>query len=165
MQSLVENVQLTAPTGFGRQCVVFQLGREEYGVDIADVQEIIKYVPVTRIPNSMGFVSGVINLRGSIIPVVDLRLRLGLPRSIPARQTCIVMVGIDGQMLGLTVDRVSDVQEFGDAELESPPQSLLHSPLEAVERIGKTADRMVMLLDVKKLFPMETFTVSRLASN
>lgn len=166
MQSFVENVDLSAPTSFGRQCVVFQLGREEYGVDISDVQEIIKFIPVTRVPNSLDFVTGVINLRGSIIPVIDLRRRLGLPGAVPSRQTCIVIVGLagaDGQ-LGLTVDRVSDVEEFADGELENPPQSMQHSPLDAVERIGKREDSMVMLLDVKKLFPMETFTVGRLAS-
>lgn len=159
MQLITEEVQPVAIPAPARQCVVFQLGREEYGVDIADVQEIIKHASATRIPNSLDFVTGVINLRGSIIPIVDLRLRLGLPATLPGRHTCIVIVSLDGTLIGLTVDRVAEVQDFPEESLEHPPQSLQHNSLEAVDRIGKTANSMVMLLDVRKLFPMDTFTM------
>lgn len=101
--------------------LTFFLGAEEYGVEILKVQEIIAALPITRLPRSPSFLRGVINLRGRIIPVVDLRLRLGLPPGEPGERACIIVVRVAGVEMGLLVDRVSEVADVAAEEIAPPP--------------------------------------------
>src|ERR1700682_2246393 len=103
-----------------RQLVVFQLGAELYGVEISRVHEIIRLQAVTRVPRAPGFVEGVINLRGKVIPVVDLRRRFGLPGTEHTRATRIVVVEIGDQVIGIVVDGVSEVLRVNTSTVEPP---------------------------------------------
>jgi len=107
-------------TGDERQLVVFQLGAELYGVEIARVHEIIRLQAITRVPRAPAFVEGIINLRGKVIPVVDLRHRFGLPAAEHTRASRIVVVEIGDQVVGLIVDAVSEVLRIAGATVEPP---------------------------------------------
>src|SRR3979490_2000828 len=109
-----------AANGDEQQLVVFQLGAELYGVDIARVHEIIRLQTVTRVPRAPSFVEGVINLRGKVIPVVDLRRRFGLPLADHTRATRPVVVEIGDQVVGIIVDSVSEVLRVSTATIEPP---------------------------------------------
>src|SRR5690348_1278092 len=109
-----------ATAGDEQQLVVFQLGAELYGVEIARVHEIIRLQTVTRVPRAPAFVEGVINLRGKVIPVVDLRRRFGLPMAEHTRSSRIVVVEIGEQVVGVVVDAVSEVLRVNGATVEPP---------------------------------------------
>src|ERR687888_2756041 len=113
------SVKLAAGGG-EQQLVVFQLGAELYGVEIARVHEIIRLQAVTRVPRAPAFVEGVINLRGKVIPVVDLRRRFGLPPAEHTRASRIVVVELGDHVVGITVDGVSEVLRVDTATVEPP---------------------------------------------
>src|SRR5690625_1714145 len=96
--------------------LTFFLGDEEYGLEILKVQEIIGLLPITRVPRSAPHVRGVINLRGRVIPIIDLRLIFGLSALVATDETCIIVVELGGNLLGILVDRVSEVVDIGSAE-------------------------------------------------
>jgi len=134
------------------QLVTFKLGSEEFGVDILKVQEIIKMMNVTRIPNSPAFIEGVINLRGKIIPIVDLRKRLGFKDQEFDKSTRIIVVELDGLVLGFIVDSVSEVLRIPEDTIEPPPSMVAGIESEYIEGVGKLDDRLLILLELKKIF-------------
>ena len=107
-----------------RQLVVFDLGGEHFGVDIVAVDGIVDMMEITRVPQSPEFVEGVTNLRGSILPVIDLRKRLRLPVLDRTKETRIVVVNMDGLKVGMVVDAVSEVLTISDDVIEPPPPSI-----------------------------------------
>jgi purine-binding chemotaxis protein CheW len=135
-------------TGDERQLVVFQLGAELYGVDIAGVHEIIRLQSITRVPRAPAFVEGIINLRGKVIPVVDLRHRFGLASVDHTRASRIVVVEISDQVVGLVVDAVSEVLRITGATVESPSPVVAGPESEYLHGIVKLPERLVMLLDL-----------------
>jgi len=147
----MEDSQVAATRSREEQLVVFTLGEEVYGVNIARVQEIIRPPAITRVPRTPEFVEGVINLRGKITPVMDLRKRFGLPVSDRSRNTRIVVVEISGQMVGLIVDGVSEVLRV-PAEAIEPPSALVTTVdsayLRAIARLG---ERLIILLDLDRI--------------
>ncbi len=133
------------------QLVVFALGEEVYGVDIARVQEIIRLPAITRVPRTPDYIEGVINLRGKITPVMDLRKRFELPVSDLSRETRIMVVEIGGQMVGLIVDGVSEVLRV-PAEAIEPPSALVTTVDSAYLRaIAKLDSRLIILLDLDRI--------------
>jgi len=128
--------------------LTFFLGAEEYGIAILKVQEIIGLLPITRVPRTPAFVRGVVNLRGRVIAIVDLRLKFDMPAAEPGAKSCIIVVQANGAHLGLLVDRVSEVADIAAADIEPPP------PLGAAVRtdyllgIGKSGPRVRLLLDI-----------------
>lgn len=132
------------------QLVSFHIDGEEFGLDILRVQEIIRIQPLTRVPNSPDFVDGVINLRGKVIPVIALRKRFGLPDQAHDKQTRIVVVEVNGNILGFIVDSVSEVLRV-PAETVEPPPRLGKVEREYVSGVGKLDDRLLILLDVDRL--------------
>lgn len=134
------------------QLVTFKLGSEEFGVDILKVQEIIKMMNVTKIPNAPVFVEGVINLRGKIIPIVDLRKRLGFKDQEYDKSTRIIVVELDGLVLGFIVDSVSEVLRIPEDTIEPPPSMVAGIESEYIEGVGKLDDRLLILLELKKIF-------------
>ena len=134
-----------------RQLVVFQLGAELYGVDIARVHEIIRLQTVTRVPRSPAFVEGVINLRGKIIPVVDLRRRFGLADVENTAAGRIVVVQIGDQVVGIIVDSVSEVLRVNTATIEPPSPVVAGVDAEYLQGIAKLPDRLVILLDLDRV--------------
>ena len=140
----------TAP-GVEEQLVVFMLANECYGVDIARVHEIIRLQAITKVPRTPAYVEGIINLRGRVNPVVDLRHRLDLPVEEPTSSSRIVIVEMGGQTLGLIVDAVSEVLRISSAIVEPPSSILTSIDAEYIRGIAKLADRLVILLDLEKV--------------
>ena len=134
-----------------RQLVVFQLGAELYGVEIARVHEIIRLQTVTRVPRAPSFVEGVINLRGRVIPVVDMRRRFGLPTAEHTRATRIVVVEIGDQVVGIIVDSVSEVLRINSSTVEPPSPVVAGIDSEYLHGIAKLPERLVILLDVDRV--------------
>lgn len=134
------------------QIVVFELAKETYGVAISDVYEIIRMVEVTRIPKTQHFLEGVINLRGRIIPVVDLRKRFGLQSEEVEQLKRIVVVKIDDDTVGMVVDAVSEVLQIESSQVEGV-SSLVSSQVdtEFISGIAKVDNRLIILLDLGKV--------------
>ena len=137
------------------QLVSFNLGDEEYGVDILRVQEINRMVHITRVPKAPEFVEGVINLRGKVIPIVDLRKRFGLSVKPHDKNTRIIVVDIDGRTVGLIVDGVSEVLRFSMDTIEPPPPMVTGVDAEYIWGVGKLEDRLLILLDLSKVLANE----------
>jgi purine-binding chemotaxis protein CheW len=155
MSAAVEQQQATEKTvavsGDERQLVVFQLGAELYGVEISRVHEIIRLQSVTRVPKAPAFVEGVINLRGKVIPVVDLRRRFGLPTADHTRASRIVVVELGDQVVGIVVDGVSEVLRVNTAIVEPPSPVVAGIDSEYLHGIAKLTDRLVILLDLDRI--------------
>jgi purine-binding chemotaxis protein CheW len=132
------------------QLVGFHVGEEEFGINILRVQEIIRAQQLTRVPNSPEFMEGVMNLRGKIIPVIALRKRFGLEAVAPDKQNRIVVVEIQGTVLGFVVDAVSEVLRIPAGTVEPPPRLGLVER-EYVSGVGKLGDRLLILLDADRL--------------
>ncbi len=134
------------------QLVTFGLGDEEFAVDILKVQEINRMMALTRVPSSPPEVEGVINLRGKIIPVVDLRRRFGLPPAERSAQSRIVVVEVHGRVIGFVVDRVSEVLRISRGIVEPAPSMVCSVDSDFIEGVGKLEDRLLILLDLARLF-------------
>jgi len=133
------------------QLVVTKLANEEYGVPITQVQEIIQISSITRVPGIPGFVEGVINLRGKIIPVVDLRKRFNLTQEQFSENTRIVVTTIDNQSIGLLVDSVSEVIRLSVDAIDPIPPKISQICSEYLSGIGKFEKRLIILLNLEKL--------------
>jgi purine-binding chemotaxis protein CheW len=144
-----------AAPGEERQLVVFQLGAELYGVEIARVHEIIRLQTITRVPRAPSFVEGVINLRGKVIPVVDLRRRFGLVAAEHTRRTRIVVVEIGDQVVGMIVDGVSEVLRVPASVVEPPSPVVAGIDSEYLHGIAKLSERLVILLDLDRVLARE----------
>ncbi len=134
-----------------RQLVVFDLNDEAYGVDISAVREIIRMQEITRVPRAPEFIEGVINLRGKVIPVVDLRKRFSMPKIERADEHRIVVVDVDGQDIGMVVDAVTEVSRIPSSSIESPSSVITTDDSEYLTGIVKTDDKLIILLDIAKV--------------
>ena len=134
------------------QLVVFELGDERYGLDIATVYEIIRHQPVTAVPQAPAFVEGVINLRGRIIPVVDLRDRFGMAAGALTKASRIVVCEAAGTRVGLVVDGVSEVLMVPNDAVEPTPEVASGEDHAYLRGIAKLGERLVILLDLTGLF-------------
>ncbi|MDU4960854.1 MAG: chemotaxis protein CheW [Sporomusaceae bacterium] len=132
------------------QLVIFMLAKEEYGLPITKVQEINRMVPITRLPQTPDFMEGVINLRGRVIPVIDLRKRFQLAEAVINDDTRIIIVDIGGQTLGIVVDAVTEVVRLPAGSVEPPPPTFVLDS-QYVEGIGKLEDRLLILLAIDKV--------------
>jgi len=128
------------------QLVTFKLASEEYGLPITKVQEINRLLPITKLPQTPSFMEGIINLRGRIIPVIDLRKRFQLPITEHNDDTRIIVVEINGQTVGVTVDAVTEVVRLSAADVEDPPASIAVDS-RYINGVGKIDDRLIILLD------------------
>jgi purine-binding chemotaxis protein CheW len=134
------------------QIVVCQLGDESYGLDIGSVYEIIRFQACTAVPTSPSYVDGVINLRGLIVPVMDLSSRFGRPRPITTKSTRIIVAGTSGRRVGLVVDAVTEVLMVSEDAVEATPEVASDHSSAYIRGIAKLADELVILLDLKSLF-------------
>lgn len=133
------------------QLVSFKVGKEEFGVDILKVQEINRMLKITKVPNSLDFVEGVVNLRGRIIPVIDLRKRLSIENKIHDAKTRIVVVDIAGNIVGFIVDEVNEVLRISKDILENPPELVAQVDSDFITSVAKLEDRIIILLDLDAL--------------
>jgi purine-binding chemotaxis protein CheW len=138
-----------------RQIVIFELAGESYGVDIAAVEGIIKMQPITAMPHAPAFVEGVTNLRGSVLPVIDLRKRFNLPGSSNPKECRIVIADMRGTKIGMVVDSVSEVQRIPEESIEPPPPMVATVDAAFIKGIAKLADRLIILLDISKVLSSE----------
>ena len=133
------------------QLVSFKIGGEEFGVDILRVQEINRMMDVTKIPNAPSFVDGVINLRGKVIPVIDLRSRLGMERKERDTNTRIVVIEVHRRIVGFVVDSVSEVLRIPRSVTEPPPSITGGVNEDYITAVGKLEDRLLILLDLERI--------------
>jgi len=134
------------------QLVSFKIGDEEYGVDILEVQEINRMTEITRVPRSPGFVEGVINLRGKVIPIIDLRKRFRMEPKERDKDSRIVVVSIDGQVMGMIVDAVLEVLRLQTDTIEPPPDIATTVDSAYIQGVAKLDDRLLILIDLTRVF-------------
>jgi purine-binding chemotaxis protein CheW len=138
------------------QLVVFDLANEHYGVDIAAVEGIIKMQSITVVPHTPAFVEGVTNLRGEVLPVIDLRKRFGLPLDqARGKDTRIVVVEIDGKKVGMVVDAVSEVLRVSDEAIEPPSPIVTTVDSAFIRGIAKVDERLIILVELSKVLSTE----------
>lgn len=135
------------------QVVAFKLGNEEYAVDILAVQEIIRWSDITRVPKAPFYVKGVLNLRGSIIPVVDSRQRFNLPAQEITDTTRIIILRLGDSPIGMTVDNVTEVVRLGSEQIERP-QEVNGVNNQFIKGIGKCGERLILLLDLEEVLDL-----------
>lgn len=142
-----------------RQYLTFSLGQEMFAIGILDIREIIEYRGITTVPMVPAFVRGVINLRGAVVPVIDLAARFGRPSSEITRRTCIVIIELDNegeqQVLGIVVDAVSAVLEIPDSQIEPAPAFGARIRTDFIAGMGKVDERFVILLNTQNVLAVD----------
>jgi purine-binding chemotaxis protein CheW len=138
-----------------REFVTFRLNQEFYGIDINNVENIEKVLPITRVPYTLRYVNGVINLRGIIVPVVDLRARFGLDPKTASDESRIIIVNLDELKIGMLVDSSSEVLQIAIDEIDDAPSVRKDNDNEFIKNIGKKNGRIIMLIDLYKVLNVE----------
>lgn len=137
------------------QLVVFTLAKEHYGVSIESVHEIVKVPDITQVPDAPSYLVGVINLRGKIVPVVDLRKRLRFQGVERTKTSRVLITENDGRLIGLLVDAVSEVLKVPPESIEAPPEMIASVGVEYITGVVKAAARLIILLDLKVVLSTE----------
>ncbi|MFZ0453370.1 MAG: chemotaxis protein CheW [Ignavibacteriaceae bacterium] len=145
------NKEIKTETAELLQLVTFNIGKEEFGVDILHVQEINRMTHITKVPNAPHFVEGVINLRGRVIPVIDLRLKLKIEKKEYDKNTRIIVVEVDNKTIGFIVDSVNEVLRIPANLTEAPPDMVSGIESEFIKSVGKLEDRLLILIDIQKI--------------
>jgi purine-binding chemotaxis protein CheW len=133
------------------QLVAFHLADETYGVDIAAINEIIRLQEITQVPHTQEDIEGIINLRGKIVPILNLRRRLGLPETERTPKTRVIVVGVDEHLVGLEVDSVVGVLRLPESCIEKPSELVGGLDADHVRGVGKSEDTLVILLNIKNV--------------
>jgi len=140
-----------ARSSLGGKYLTFFLRGEEYGLEILKVQEIIGMMDITPVPRTPDFIRGVINLRGKVIPIVDLRLKFGMEPAAQSEQTCIIVVQAQGVQMGIVVDQVSEVLDIDSEDIEDAPSFGADVNSDYILGIGKSEGRVKLLLDIDRV--------------
>jgi len=146
------------------QVVSFRLGLEEYAIEIQNVKEIILFEGITRVPQMPEYIEGILNLRGLVIPVFDLRRRFALPEISKTEHSRIVVTRLEGRLAGIIVDAVSQVMKLAQASIQPPPETIAHFAGSYLQGVGKIQDRMILLLDIVKVLQEEKLNLSNLTT-
>jgi purine-binding chemotaxis protein CheW len=150
----------------GGKYLTFILNNEVYGIEILKVREIIGIMDVTSVPQTPDYMKGVINLRGKVIPVIDLRLKFSMPGEEQTSETCTIVVEVDNASIGLIVDSVSEVMEISGDEIEDAPQFGQGIDTNFIMGLGKTKETIVILLDIANVLSAEELSmVEEIASS
>ncbi len=151
------------------QYLTFQLSEEIFALDIAKVREVLEYTKVTKVPQTPEMMIGVINLRGSVVPVIDLRLKFGMGMSERTVNTCIIIieVSIDGEinLIGALVDSVKEVMDMDSDHIEPPPKIGTQLNTEFIKGMGKQNEQFVIILDIEKIFSVDELSMVQAVSN
>lgn len=138
------------------QLVSFNLAQEEYGVDVLKVREIIRMPTITRVPNTPHYVEGVINLRGKVIPIINMRKRFSLADAEYDKQTRIMVMDVGGELMGFIVDAVSEVIRISSSEIQPSPAVVSSSvDQECIAGVINQAERLLVLLELEKMFTLD----------
>jgi purine-binding chemotaxis protein CheW len=135
------------------QIIGFRVGRETYGVPITMVHEIVRVPEITAVPDAPEYLEGVINLRGKIVSIIDLRKRFGEAAGESSNKNRILVTEVGGKLLGLVVDSASEVLRIGRTEIEAPPALMQEGRLNCVTGVGKLQGRLIILIDLARLLP------------
>jgi purine-binding chemotaxis protein CheW len=135
----------------GQEFLTFTLGEEEYGIEILRVQEIRGYDTVTRIANAPDFIKGVINLRGAIVPVIDMRIKFNLGNVVYNQFTVVIVLNVCGRVIGMVVDGVSDVIALQPAQIRAAPEFGSTLDTQYITGLGSVDERMIILIDIERL--------------
>jgi purine-binding chemotaxis protein CheW len=146
------------------QFLTFTLQNEEYGIEILKVQEIKGFSKITPIPNAPSFVRGVMNLRGTVVPIIDLRARFAMTEKEYDQFTCIIVVNVGTRVVGLVVDTVSDVLNIPNDSIAEPPELASVGDSSCITGMGKLGERIVMLLDTGRLVGVEELSTETTAA-
>ncbi len=142
-----------------RQYLTFQLAEETFAVNVAKVREILDFISITKVPRTPDFMRGVINLRGSVVPVVDMKLKFGMEETEKTVDTCIIVleVTIDGEttIVGALADSVEEVVELEPGQIEPPPRIGMKLDTDFISGMGKLGEEFVIILDTDRIFTFE----------
>jgi len=138
-----------------REFVTFRLNQEYYGINIQNVENIEKVLSITRIPHTLNYIKGVVNLRGIIVPVVDLRARFGLEKKSHSDESRIIIVNLEDNKIGMLVDSSSEVLQISEDDIDAAPNVKKEANNEFVKNIGKKNGRIIMLIDLHKVLNIE----------
>ncbi len=146
-----------------KQYLTFKLRDEVFGVDVAQVREILDYIKITKVPQTPEFMRGVINLRGSVVPVVDMNIKFGMQRTEKTVNTCIVVVEVelDGSttVIGALVDSVQEVYEIDSKNIEPAPKIGTKLKTEFIKGMGKQDENFIIILDIDKIFSADELEI------
>ncbi len=145
--------QFSTPAATSRELIAFRIGEQEFCVDIMAVREIRGWTPAAPLPRSPGFMKGVINLRGAVLPIIDLGIRFGLKTSEPTARHVIMVAHIGGRMVGLLVDAVSDIIQLKNEEVQPTPDVASDHVKTFVKGIFALEDRMISLIELDRIVP------------
>lgn len=148
---MIHNQEKAGSAETGNEFLAFTLGKEEYGIDILKVQEIRGYETVTRIANAPDFVKGVVNLRGIIVPIVDMRIKFNLGEPTYDQFTVVIILNIGGRVVGMVVDSVSDVITLSSEQIKPAPEMGTALNTDYLIGLGTLDQRMLILVDIDKL--------------
>lgn len=147
-----------------RQYLTFRLGEEVFALGVSNVREILEFTTVTRVPKTPEFMRGVINLRGSVVPVLDMRLKFGLTKAEKTVDTCIIVVEVsfegENTIIGALVDSVQEVFDLEPDQIEPAPKIGTQLRTEFIKGMGKRDDHFIILLDIDKVFSSEELAVA-----
>lgn len=150
----------TTRTDLGGKYLTFLLKGEEYGVEVLKVREIIGIMDITKVPQTPEFVRGVINLRGKVIPVVDLRRKFELPGTADNEQTCIIVVDV-GMLMGIVVDTVQEVHDIPSGNIQPPPELGCSTDTSFILGMGKVNEQVKILLDIDRVLTTDELVLLR----
>lgn len=150
-----DSQEASAAGASAREYLTFTLGEEEYGIDILKVQELRGYETVTKIANSPAFIKGVINLRGAIVPIVDMRIKFSLPNVVYNQFTVVIVLNLLGRVIGMVVDGVSDVVSLAAEQVRQTPEFGSRLDTKYISGLGTLDERMIILVEIEKLMSSE----------
>ena len=141
--------------------LTFVLGSEEYGIEIIKVREIIGIMDITTVPQTPDYMKGVINLRGKVIPIIDLRLKFSMQEEEHTQETCVIVVEVNNTQIGIVVDSVSEVQDINGSEIEEPPDLGQGIDTNFIIGMGKVKEKIIILLDIEKVLTSEDMDMAK----
>lgn len=134
-----------------KQYVIFKLGKEEYGIDIMNVREIVQYQESVKIPNSPAFIEGIINYRGKVIPIICLKKKFGMASSVNDANTRIIVINLNDKQIGFLVDEASQTVRIDDSNIDPTPEVISGIERKYITGVGKIDNRLVILIDLEKV--------------
>jgi purine-binding chemotaxis protein CheW len=151
VQEAAKGAPVAPGAGLANEYLTFTLGREEYGIEILKVQEIRGYEAVTKIANAPEFIKGVVNLRGTIVPIVDMRIKFNLGSAEYNQFTVVIILNVAGRVVGMVVDSVSDVIQLAGEQIRPAPDFSSTFDTKYITGLGTIDERMLILVDIEKL--------------
>jgi len=152
MEAVVEKKEISDIEG---KFLTFVLGEEIYGIEILKAREIIGLMDITTVPQTPDYMKGVINLRGKVIPVIDLRKKFSMQEGVHTQETCVIVVEVNGSSIGLIVDSVSEVSDITGEEIENAPSFGQGIDTSFIMGLGKVKDKIIILLDIDTVLSTE----------